>query len=159
MDMKLSPQVKKFILPTDNQENYTHRTHSKEIADNILKKGFRFSNSFQKTTDEIIDDLVYLKYWDTLRKHYGEYIIIISFSKPIMSQLQIKVDSNFERPQVLSKIDAAHMKTDEDIFTLPTQFIKGYIKRGNGEITVNPNFDPNFIPPDIEKNLNSGFRA
>ena len=152
--MKLSNIVRTFILPTENQENYSHRTLTKEIANNIIKKGFRFSNSFQKTTDEIIDDLVHLKYWDTLRKHYGEYIVVISFDREMLDQLQLKINSNFERQQALSKIDVSQVKGEEDIFILPSQYVKGYIKREDGEITVNPNFDPNYITPDLEKNLN-----
>ena len=151
--MKLSKSVRSFILPEENQENYSHRTLTKEIADNIIKKGFRFSSSFQKTTDEIIDDIVYIKYWDTLRKHYGEYIVVISFEKEMLDQLQLKINSNFERQQALSKIDVSQVKGEEDIFILPSQYVKGYIKRENGEITANPNFNPNYVTPDLEKNL------
>jgi len=151
--MELSETIRAFILPSENLENYSHRTSSKEIADKIISKGFRFSNSFQKTTDEIIDDIVYIRYWDMLRKHYGAYIIVISFSNKVLDHVRNKNSFNIEIQQALSKIDVGEIEGEEDLFTLPFEYVKGYIKRENGEITLNPNFNPDYITPDLDSNI------
>jgi len=152
--MELSETIRAFILPAENQENYSHRTSSKEIADKIINNGFRFSNSFQKTTDEIIDDIVYIKYWDMLRKHYGEYIVVISFSKRVLELIRLNNNLKIETQQALSKIEIHDVKGEDDIYTLPAEYVKGYIQRANGEIKLNPNFNPDYIIPDLDSNIN-----
>ena len=152
--MELNKTILEFILPKVNQENYTHRTYSKEIADQIIKEGFQFTNSFQKTTDQIIDDMVYIKYWDTLRKHYGTFVIIISMSSDIIKTIQSKLNPSFEAQQVMGKIILQSNFEDQDMYVLPKEYVKGYIKRENGEIAMNPNFNPEFVSSTIEANIN-----
>ena len=147
--MELSQQIRDFILPQSDQENYSHRTNSEKVVNKIMEEGFRFTDSFQKTTDEIIDDMVYINYWDTLRKHYGTYIVIISFNKVTLDIARKLIDDTTEIQQLLC-VDSQE-KDDEEIYLLPKEFIKGYVRRDDGRIFESPHFDPTYIPEHLSK--------
>ena len=146
--MKLSNEIREFILPKRNvTESYAHRTSSKEVAEIIMREGFRFSDSFQKTTDQIIDDLVYIRYWDSLRKHYGGYIVIIAISQKVIDEVLKKIPSSIEVQQALSNVvEASEDSDDEPAYLLPKQYIKGYLERETGRIVANEDFNPDFFP-------------
>jgi len=152
----LTDELSTFILPeNDRIEMFSHRTFSQEVADKILEEGFKFRDSFQKTTDQIINDLVYIRYWDGLRKHYGPYIVIIAFSKSVYTKITDKLNSKFEIQQALSTI--TDTGTDEDLedcmYLLPKQYVKGYINRENGEMSKNDDFNPDYIPPYLDEQI------
>lgn len=136
-------------------ETYSHRTNSQEIAELIMKEGFKFSDSFQKTTDLIIDDLIYIRYWDSLRKHYGSYVVILSIAKEVIEKILKKISGKLEVQQLLSSRISELEDSDEDVaFLLPRQYVKGYLERETGKIFPNVTFDPYFIPESLSSQLN-----
>ncbi|HAW51968.1 MAG TPA: hypothetical protein DCX54_06510 [Flavobacteriales bacterium] len=150
---ELSEDVKQFLFPgNEDVEMYSHRTISKEIADKIISDGFKYYDSFQKTTDEIINDMVYLRYWDTLRKHYGGHIVVIAISRELLRSIQKEIHPKYEAQQVLSTplIDFDENNGDEMRYILPKQYVKGYIDRHTGEITRNKEYNPSYTPPGME---------
>jgi hypothetical protein len=152
--MELSEDVYNFLFPGNEEvEMYSHRTVSKEIADKIIEEGFKYYDSFQKTTDQIIDDMVYLRYWDTLRKHYGGHIVVIAMSKDLLSRVQKEIHPKYEAQQVLSKplTEGEDFNSDEMRYLLPRQFVKGHIDRNTGEIIKNTEYDPSYTPPNLDE--------
>ncbi len=151
---ELSEELADFLIGSSLEEMYSHRTAQREIADKILTEGFKFTESFQKTTDQIVNDIVYLRYWDSLRKHYGGYIIVIGIAKSAFEKVMNRLKSKFEIQQALSEILNGMDNEDEDMdFLLPEQFIKGYIVRETGEIVENNNYNPNYLPEYLDQNI------
>lgn len=46
-------------------------------------------------------------------------------------------------------------EAEEYRYTLPTQYIKGYVNYVTGETVKNPSFNPNYDSPNFLNNLNS----
>ncbi|MEQ8324663.1 MAG: hypothetical protein RIC15_09145 [Vicingaceae bacterium] len=154
--MELNDEVRDFLFSgQDKVATYSHRTGSKEIAQKIVSEGFKFWDSFQKTSDEVINDMVYLRYWDSLRKHYGGYVVIIAISKELVQKIQASIHPKYETQQALSdKLDETDIEnSDENLFLLPRQYIKGFIDRENGNIKSNDAFDPFYEPEDIDQRI------
>ena len=154
--MEISHEVRVFLFPpNENVEMFSHRTSSADIANKIISEGFRFWDSFQKTTDEVINDMVYLRYWDTLRKYYGGHVVIIAFSKPLLQKIQQRIHPKYEAQQVLSDQldDVDEDNSDESLYLLPRQYIKGHIERHTGDITFNKDYNPAYEPPDLEERI------
>lgn len=153
---QLNEQLRQFILPfTDDVYMFSHRTQTEEVANKIMTEGFRFSDSFQKTTDQIVDDIVYIRYWDSLRKYYGGYIVVLGISKKIFENVIGKLKTKHEVQQALSKIVKQSNEDEEGdyMFILPPQYVKGFIKRENGEIISNASFNPDFLPAYLNETI------
>ena len=59
---------KDFLFSEDEIVSFTHRTNTVNACNNIMESGFIFAESFHKTTDRILNDEVYLNYWNIQRK-------------------------------------------------------------------------------------------
>ena len=131
---------------------YTHRTKSDLIASRIVRNGFYFCDLFQKTTDPLVDDPVHFRYWQSLRKNYGEFVVVIGIDLELrlncLNFLNNKGLQDMEVEQLLSKHTYNH-KSKEDYFLLPTQYIKGYYNNVTEEVIENPLYNPTFFPKGI----------
>ena len=158
-DLFTSDYIKKFILHDVNEINtYIHYTAEEEVAKKILKEGFKFSSNFHKTAELITNDEVELVYKHSLRKLYGNYIVIICISKKIfdyyINELKDKNKHNIVSvEQILVEKPVEKDDNLEDIFTLSNKYIKGYINYISGEITKNPEFDPNYDSDTFQQNI------
>lgn len=113
-----------FICDSKGYFNFLHTTDTFEKALSICENGFMFKK-FDKTSVFVCDSIS-LAYMLNIRKHYGDYTVIIQISTHI---------SNYE--------SISNMEYDEDgeeVFTLPPQYIKGYFNRVTSEIFANPFF-------------------
>lgn len=148
--MALTKEILTLLIPDDeNVINYTHRTANEKIARKILENGLKFTESFYKTTDIVIDNPVNLNYWNILRKAYGKYAVVISFTKRIIkhyeSILSSELESNIvEVQQVLTDIEPELNEDNEEVYTLSRQFIKGYFNEETETVVYNPDFDPDY---------------
>ena len=153
---QLNEQLRQFIMPfTDDIRMFSHRTQTEEVANKIMTEGFRFSDSFQKTTDQIVDDIVYIRYWDSLRKYYGGYIVVLGISKKIFENVIGKLQTKHEVQQALSKVIRQSNEDEEGeyMYILPPQYVKGFIKRESGEIKANPLYNPTFLPEHLNDTI------
>lgn len=139
----------------ENVEMFSHRTALEEVANKIIEDGFKFNESFQKTTDQIVDDIIHIRYWDTLRKHYGGYIIVLGIANNVFNRVLENLKSKSEVQQALSRFLKHHdNNTDHEFaYLLPKQYVKGYINRETSEIVKNPDYNPEFIPEWLDQNI------
>lgn len=70
-----SEDIMNFIFDYENESLlYLHYTKSEKVARQIFEEGFRFSQSFYKTTELARNDEIELVYKHNQRKAYGKYI-------------------------------------------------------------------------------------
>lgn len=113
-----------FIMDCNNCTSYLHTTGSLENAQSICSNGFVY-NQFDKTTDYVCD-MVTLAHNLNLRKHYGDYTIIIQINRKITSY---------------NSISAREYDVEgEEVYVLPPRYIKGFYNRHTHEIFLNPLF-------------------
>ena len=147
-EMHFGKNVLGLLLPTEpGFTHYIHRTSDKDTSEAILKNGFHFVDSFQKTTDIVINNPVYLKYWFGVRKGYGNYCVVLGISDNILNNI---VNNVSEVPQILSE---AVEEDDEPLYLLPRAYVKGYFNLDNEKIKYNPNYDPFFVSTLAQENL------
>jgi hypothetical protein len=148
--MALTKEILALLIP-DNEEivNYTHRTDNENVARKIIANGLKFTESFYKTTDIVINNPVNLNYVSLLRKAYGKYVIVISFAKEVIKHYESilfkKLQSNIvEVQQILTETEPGLNEDNEEVFTLSRRFIKGYFNEETENVIYNPDFDPYF---------------
>lgn len=149
--------IQDFILKDEETEVlYVHYTKDQDVAQKICEEGFIFVDSFHKTAELVTSDKLDFVYKHHLRKQFGKYVVIIAIDKEVYNHYQnIIKQSNkvLNVEQVISKkVENSH-ETSDEVFWLPSAFIKGYINSESGEIYANNNFNPKFDSPDFEKNL------
>jgi hypothetical protein len=145
-DKLLDKRVRNFLFENDKQiKLFLHYTSRQDIANKILKEGFKFVNSFYKTAEYIYNDDLYLVHRHHEHKQYGKYVIVISIAKETydhyseeLSKIRAK---NISVEQILTKTPPYKDENQDDIYTFPRQFIKGYFNYIDGDITPNPDFD------------------
>jgi hypothetical protein len=147
-----------FILENDkDQKIYLHYTREEADAKNILKEGFRFTDSFYKTALPVSNDLLDMKIKHNSRKFFGDYIIVIAISNGLINfysdELYQSGIRNHSFENILTEVPMPANNNAECVFQLSPRFIKGYIYRQTGEIFRNPGFDPYFNSPQFMKNI------
>jgi hypothetical protein len=157
-DNFFSQDIQDFIFENnDDALIFLHYTNTKDVVDNIIKKGFRFSPPFDKTTINIKKDDIILKYNHYVLKSFGNFVTVICISRTTYRKYQ-----NLIRDKEVSTIDIEEVLTDtkakmnsenEKIYTLHKKFIKGYFNYTDCEIVRNPDYDFNFDTEEFEKNV------
>lgn len=157
-DKFLEENTTNFILENDNKlKIYMHYTRDESDAQNILKTGFRFANSFYKTALPVTRDKLDMIIKHNSQKYYGHYLIIISISSETVKYFSAEIKKaglkNISFENILTESAPLRNENGEPVYLLPHQFIKGYINHLTGEITKNPDYDPSFNSSVFEKNL------
>ena len=157
-DRFLEESTVNFILDNDEKlKIYMHYTRYEEDARNILKVGFRFANSFYKTAVSVTRDKLDMVIKHNSQKYYGHYLVIISISIKTVNHFKSEILKsglkNVSYENILTESAPERNENGEPLYLFPKQYIKGYINHLTGEITRNPDFDPDFISPAFEKNI------
>lgn len=148
-DYFLSDKIKNFIFEDEiHNRIFLHYTAEKENAIKILKNGLFYSYAFDKTATPVKNNSVDLNYTHYVRKQFGEYIVVIVFSRKLYNKyIEIinQLDAYILRvEEVLCEHPVRKNKDDELIYILSNKFIKGYCNYRTGEIVTNPDYKPDF---------------
>jgi hypothetical protein len=136
----------------ESEKIYTHYTHNEEVARLIMDEGFKFNDSFYKTTQNIQNDIIVLNYKHNLYEHYGEYMIIICLPDDLTDYVKNEINLSKHNLTVEDYISKTQQNA-EDHYLLPPIFVKGYIKYKTGEIIPNPKFKFNYSLYEFKKHL------
>ncbi len=157
-DKFLEDSTTNFILENDEKlKIYMHYTRHEADAQNILKVGFRFINSFYKTALPVTRDKLDMVIKHNSLKYHGHFLIIISISTETVNYFTQEIKKtglkNISFENILTDSTPLRNENGEQVYLLPPQYIRGYINHLTGEITKNPEFNPDYISPAFEKNL------
>jgi hypothetical protein len=147
-----------FLLENEKDSRiYIHYTKDKNDAQNILKDGFRFEETFYKTALPVSGDRLDLLIKHNGRKSFGDFIIILCLSDKIINHYAAEMDRNglrsFSVENVLTENTPFRDDNSELVYVLSPRFVKGIINNRTGEITRNPFFNPKYDSPNFEKNI------
>ena len=142
---------------TKDKKLFLHYTQEKAIADKVCKEGFQFRYSFYKTAYKITQDRLDLIYKHNRSKYFGKNVLIISISIEIYDYYseELKKISPPEAfvEQMLTEVPPFHDENNDVVYVLSNKFVKGYFNYETGEITSNPEFNPNFDCDIFRKKL------
>jgi len=148
-----TPEILDFIFENfETEKIYTHYTYNESIAKLIMAEGFKYVDSFYKTTQNIHNDLVVLNYKHNLYEHYGEYIIIICIPDELINYIKKEINLSKFNLTVEDYISKTHDNNDE-LYILPPIFVKGYIKYKTADIIKNPLYKNNYSLSDFIQRL------
>lgn len=129
--MVFNEEIIKFILSKDETDSYIHRSESKEKAEKILEEGLYFENSLTNTASYVQNEAVFNFVLNSHRS-YGDYIIVLNFSKSFGLDLLITKGVKFSK------------ETDEFSYLTNPKYIKGYIDTRENKIYSNKDHDPKY---------------
>lgn len=135
---------------------YLHYTNSSEVAENILRDGFKFVETFYKTAVHVKNDRTDLVYKHNIHKPFGQYVVVIAILRSLIAFYNeeiVKRGLNKEVEQVLTEIPPYKNEHMEEVYTLPPAFIKGYFDYESGTIVANDKFDPSYDSAVFYQNL------
>ncbi|HOU74538.1 MAG TPA: TetR/AcrR family transcriptional regulator [Tenuifilum sp.] len=155
--------VLKFIFdgtyPGENYYFFIHYTREKQVVDSILKTGFKYIESFHNSAEQIIDDKLDFLYKHNIYKPYGNFIVVIGISRNIFDKYAQLIRSKGINTYIENILCDTAPEFDDEAeeyrYTLPTQYIKGYVNYVTGETVKNPSFNPDYDSTNFLNNLNS----
>ncbi len=138
--------ILKFVFSNENDSKvFLHYTKDEYTAKKISREGLLFTDTFEKTAEQVINDSVDLTYKHNIRKYYGKYVVVICIPNEIYNhyneELRILNAPNSQPEQVLSGIPSFFNDNEDEVYTLSNQFIKGYINYETGVTVNNPEFN------------------
>lgn len=159
----LEEGVLKFIFdgtyPGNRFYYFIHYTREKQIVDSILKTGFKYIESFHNSAEQVIDDKLDFMYKHNIYKPYGNFIVVIGISRIIFDKYAELIRSRGVNIYIENVLCDTPPEFDDEAeeyrYTIPIQFVKGYVNYVTGETERNPNFNPEYDSPSFEKNINS----
>jgi len=146
VDNFLNQQIQDFIFENnDDAIIYLHYTYNKNVAQNIIDKGFEFVSPFDNTTSLLKKDNVIINFNHYVRKSFGDYVIVICIDKELfnlyLNEVK-KIDNKYtEIEELLTEIPPFVNNDGEKIFTLHKCFVKGYFNYYSKEIVANPDYN------------------
>jgi len=153
-----SENVQNFMLEYLHKARiYLHYTRFKSDAENIIKEGFRFIDSFHKTTILVTGDRLDLMIKHNSKRYFGDFIVVICISEKIIKYYNDVIAragiKNCHFENILTEYPPEKNENADTVYLLPSKYVKGIINYKSGEITVNPDFDPEYSSPWFEQNL------
>jgi len=153
-----SPELMNFIFEYENKAKiYLHYTKFKNDAENIIKEGFRFADSFYKTAFPVTKDKLDLFIKHNSKKFFGDYVVVICISNEIVNYYNNEIVKaglkNCRYETILTEKPSEKNDNSDNVYILPSKYIKGVFNHRTGETVVNPEFDPDYSSPWFITNL------
>ncbi len=156
-DKILHENILDYLIENRNCRTFVHYTKGSNTAQKILEEGFRFAISFHKTAEPISTDQIDLIYKHNLHKYFGNYIIVICISRAVYGFYEKELNRinqiNMNVEQILTELHPELDENKDEIYTLPRQYIKGYLNYESGEIVDNPDYNPDYDSQAFRNNL------
>lgn len=154
----LEEDIINFIIEDEkNLKIYIHYTRHEYDAENILKEGFMFAESFYKTALPVTKDKLDLTIKHNSRKYFGDYLIILAISNDVANYYSMELEKagikNYYFENVLTEKTPQFNDNSDPVYQLAPQFVKGYINHHTGKIIKNPEFDPYYNSTTFFKNI------
>jgi len=151
------PEVLNFIFEEDNNRLiFIHYTKDEITARKIIQEGFRYTETFYNTAEQVVNDKLDLMYKHNMYKYYGSYVVVIAISRDLFTKYANEVKArgiNIYIENIFSETPPLLNENDDKVYTLPNQFVKGYVNYENGNLVFNSNFNPSYYSPIFDKNL------
>ena len=158
-DYLISGVFNEFLFESETKDRlFMHYTKEESAVQSIIKFGFNFVFSFDRTTVEISNDSVDLIYKHDRHKSYGDWLLIIAISKKVyLKYLEIlnKIsNTDATVSEILSEKQFYINEEGDSVYTLHHKFVKGYINYKEGTIVKNPEFYSEFDCDYFLENIN-----
>jgi hypothetical protein len=153
----LTDEVMNFIFDQEKEMYvYLHYTKLEIVANRILETGFQFKESFHKTAINITKDPTLIMHNHLSYKYYGKYIMIICLPVKDVEALYEKLEHTEAKRVVVENLISEKVENtdNEDIYLLPSKYVKGYINYESEEIVANQNYSPEINVDDFIKRQN-----
>ena len=105
---------------------YIHFTSEKSLSEKIVREGFKYSYSFDKTTEEVSHSLVDLKYKYQLHRSYGNFLIVICIPLHLFENFKFK-GTTTEHDAIYNLGLTDHHPEEELDYTLSPEYVYGFI--------------------------------
>lgn len=146
----INEKVNAFVFEeNENSKTFLHYTKNKWDADQILKEGFKYSESFYKTAELVDNDWNYNSYNHYLQKSFGKNIMIIKIPEILYSTaINIYKELKLNKFPPIENLVSEKLFNQEDTeyeltHILNIRFVKGYINYPNNKLIKNKAYDPN----------------
>ena len=118
---------------------YIHFTGDKSVSEKIMSEGFRYCDSFDKTTAEISQSKIDIKYKFQLYRDYGSFLIVICL--PLILFDSHKSKGMDTRHDTLYNLGLSEFDPGEELeYRLPPKYIFGYINLEENSICKNDQY-------------------
>jgi len=117
-----------FISSIKGVNTYLHTCKTEQLCKKIFEEGFEFVH-FDKTTDYITTDIFDLDWKLSMRQAYGDYTLIKQIKKDIRDLESLTTKPPHEN------------ENDENVYTLPREFVRAFYNRKTKEIIENSHFN------------------
>ena len=118
---------------------YIHFTREKSVSELILKDGFKYSYSFEKTTEEISQSPVDIKYKFQLHREYGNFLIVICIPLPLFARKTSRGRNTRHDAFYNMGLSEYHPREEMD-YTLSPEYVYGYIDLKRNKIYKNEGY-------------------
>jgi hypothetical protein len=133
---KISTCIKKII---DDSRVFIHIAPDKVTAESIIKEGFKYSEDFHKSSEEISSTLSDLTYKLQIYRPYGKYVIILGIPRNLFKETNGEVLPGIKDSLAEYGI-SEYNPGNEMCYTLPPRFVCGYADMENQKIVENKLF-------------------
>ena len=118
---------------------YIHFTRERSVSEKIMREGFRYSDSFDKTAAELSPSKIDIKYKYQLYRDYGSFLIVICI--PLKRFDAHKSGGMDTKHDTLYNLGLSELDPREELeYQLAPKYVLGYIDLEENRIYKNENY-------------------